>query len=95
MLRHPKKSNNLAHLENGTYNQIVAHLKKGTRSKRQKNDGELSIPSLTVKSAMDIENKPEFSKKACFLFKDLGCLLRDGRKRTRKKQEQKQTPLKM
>ena len=43
-----KRSFNLAYLENGTYEQIVAHLEKELELSGLENDGELTIPTMTA-----------------------------------------------
>ena len=45
---HLKRSLNLAHLENGTYDQIIAHLERDLELSGLQNDGELTIPTLTA-----------------------------------------------
>ena len=43
---HLKRLLNVAHLENGTYDQIVAHLERELELSGLENDGELSIPTM-------------------------------------------------
>ena len=60
-----KRSINLAYLEDGTYDQIVAHLQNELELSGKKNDDELPIPTVTVAIARDNEIKPDFSKTTC------------------------------
>ena len=45
---HLKRSLNLTNLENGTYDQIVAHLEKELELSGLENDVELTIPTMTA-----------------------------------------------
>ena len=45
---HLKRSLNLAYLENGTYDQTVAHLARELEVRGLENDGELTIPTMTA-----------------------------------------------
>ena len=45
---HLKRSLNLAYLEKGTYDQIVAHLERELELSGLENDGELAIPTMTA-----------------------------------------------
>ena len=62
MPTHLKRTTNLAYLENGTHDQIVAHLKTAVELSGTKNDGELPIPTMTAAVAPDSESKTDFSK---------------------------------
>ena len=84
-----KKSINLAYLENGTYNQIVAHLERELKLSGIENNGELPMPTLTITAARDNENKPDDSKTSCLYCKKLGHLIKDCRKRNRRHEERK------
>ena len=53
---HLKRSLNLAYLEKGTYDQIVAYLEKQLELSGLENDGELTIPAMTAVPQM-IVNK--------------------------------------
>ena len=48
LLPHLKGSLNLAYLENGTYDQIVAHLERELELSDLEKDGERSIATMTV-----------------------------------------------
>ena len=43
-----KRSLNLAYLENGTYDQIVAYLERELKLSGLENDGELTVPTMTA-----------------------------------------------
>ena len=60
MLSHLKRSINLASLENGTYDQKVAHLDRELELNDRENDGELPIPSTatTEQSLNFVKNIP-------------------------------------
>ena len=45
---HLKRSFSLACLENGTYDQIVAHLERELELSGLENDGEVTIPTMTA-----------------------------------------------
>ena len=45
---HLKQLLNLANLENGTYDQIVAHLERELELSGLEDDGELTIPTMTA-----------------------------------------------
>ena len=45
---HLKRSLNLAYLEKGTYDQIVAHLERELELSGLENDGELTLPTMTA-----------------------------------------------
>ena len=51
---HLKRSHNIVYLENGTYEQIVAHLERELELKSLENDGELTIPTMTDVPPMTI-----------------------------------------
>ena len=48
-----KRSLNLAYLENGTYDQIVAHLDRELELSGLENDGELTIPTMTANKTLN------------------------------------------
>ena len=85
-----KRSNNLAYLKNGTYDQIVAHLEKELVLSGIEKDAELPTPTMTITAARDNENEPDFSKTSYLYCKKLDHLIKDCRNRIRKEQEQKQ-----
>ena len=57
-----KLSLNLAYLENGTYDQIVAHLEKELELNGLENDGELTIPTMTAVPPNDSQQNTEQKK---------------------------------
>ena len=53
------RSLNLAYLENGTYDQIVAHLERELGLSGLDNDGELTIPTMTAVLPNDNQQNTE------------------------------------
>ena len=89
---HLKQSLNLAYLENGTYDQTVAHLERELELNGLENDGELTIPTMTAVPPNDNQLNTEQTKVVCHYCKKPGHFIRDGRKRMRKEQEQRNDP---
>ena len=89
---HLKRSLNLAYLENGTYDQIVAHLEKELELSGLENDGELTIATMTAVPPNDNQQNTEQTKIVCHYCKKPGHVIRDCRKRMRKEQEQRNDP---
>ena len=89
---HLKRSLNLVYLENGTYDQIVAHLEIELELSGSENDGELTIPTMATILPNDNQQNTEQAKIVCHYCKKPGHLIRDCRKRMRKKQEQRNDP---
>ena len=89
---HLKRSPNLAHLENGTYDQIVAHLERELELSGLENDGELTIPTMTTVPLNDNQQTTEQTKVVCHYCKKPGHVIRECRKRIRKEQEQRNDP---
>ena len=89
---HLKRSLNLAHLENGTYDQIVAHLERELQLSGLENDGELTIPTMTTVPLNDKQQNTEQTKIVCHYCKKPGHIIRECRKRIKKEQEQKNEP---
>ena len=87
-----KRSLNLAYLENGTYDQIVAHLERELELTGLKNDGELTIPTMTAVPPNANQQNNEQSKIVCHFCKKPAHVIRDGRKRMKKEQEQRNGP---
>ena len=87
-----KRSPNLAYLENGTYDQIVADLERELELSGSKNDGELTIPTMTAVPPNDNQPITEQTKIVCLYCKNPGHVIRDCRKRIRKEREQKNDP---
>ena len=81
---HLKRSLNLAYIENGTYDQIVAHLEKELEFSGLENDGELTILTMTALPTNDIQQNTEQTKIVCQYCKKPGHGIRDCRKRMRK-----------
>ena len=89
---HLKRSFNLAYLENGRYDQIVAHLEEELEHSGIENDGQLPIPNMTVTATKNNANKPDLSTTSCLCCIKLGHLFKDCRKKIRNEQEQKRDP---
>ena len=89
---HLKRSLNLAYLENGTYDQIVAHLERELELSGLKNDGELTIPTMTAVLPNYNQQKTEQAKTVCHYCKKPSHVIQDCRKRMRKEQEQRNDP---
>ena len=87
-----KRSLNLAHLENGTYDQIVAHLERELELSGLENDGELTIPTMTAVPPNDNQHITEQTKVVCHYCKKPGHVIRECRKRIRKEQAQRNDP---
>ena len=75
-----KRSLNLAYLENGTYDQIVAHLQKELELSDLENDGELIIPTLTAVPPNDNQKNTEQAKTVCHFCKKPNQVIRNCRK---------------
>ena len=89
---HLKRSLNLAYLENGTYDQIVAHLEKELELSGLESDGEITIPTMTAVPSNDNQQNTEQTKVVCHYCKKPGHVIRECRKRMRKEQEQRNDP---
>ena len=89
---HLKRSLNLAYLENGTYDQIVAHLEREVELSGLEYDGELTIPTMTAVPPNDNQQNTEQTKVVCHYCKRPGHVIRECRKRMRKEQEQRNDP---
>ena len=89
---HLKRSLNLAYLENGTYDQIVAHLERELELSGLESDGELTIPKMTAVPPNDSQQNTEQTKVVCHYCKKPDHVIRDCRKRMRKEQEQRNDP---
>ena len=87
LLPHLKRSLNLAYLENGTYDQIVAHLERELELSGLENDGELTIPTMTAVPPNGNQQKTEQAKIVCHYCKKPGHVIRDCRKRMKKKEQ--------
>ena len=89
---HLKQTLKLAYLENGTYDQIVAHLEGKLELSGLENVGELTIPTMTAVHPNDNQQNNEQTKVVCHYCKKPGHVIRECRKRMRKKQEQRNDP---
>ena len=89
---HLKRSLNLAHLENGTYDQIVAHLERELELSGLENDGELTIPTMTAVPPNENQQNNEQTKIVCHYCKKPGHVIRECRKRISKEQAQRNDP---
>ena len=89
---HLKRSLNLAYLQNGRYDQIVAHLERELELSGLENDGELTIPTMTAVLPNDSQQNTEQTKVVCHYCKKPGHIIRDCRKRMKKEQEQRNDP---
>ena len=89
---HLKGSLNLAYLENGTYDQIVAHLERELELSGLENDGELTKPTTIAVPSNDNQPNTEQTKVICDYCKKPGHVIRECRKRMRKEQEQRNDP---
>ena len=89
---HLKRSLNLAYLENGTYEQIVAYLERELELSGLENDGELTIPTMTAVPPNDNQQNTEQTKVVCHYCLKPGHVIRECRKRMRKEQEQRNDP---
>ena len=87
-----KRSLNLAYLENGNYDQIVAHLDRELELSGLQNDGELTIPTMTAGPPNDNQQNSEKAKIICHYCIKPGHVIRDCRKRMTKEQKQRNDP---
>ena len=86
---HLKRSLNLAYPENGIYDQRVAYLEKELELCGLKNEGELTIPTMTTVPPNDNQQNTEQVKIVFHCCKKPDHVIRDYRKRMRKEQEQR------
>ena len=90
---HLKRSLNLPYLENGTYDQIVAHPEKELELSGLEYDGELTIPTMRAVPPKDSQQNTEQTEIQChFCKKKPGHVIRGCRKRMKKEQEQRNDP---
>ena len=80
---HLKRSLNLACLENGTYDQIVAHLGRELELSLE-NDAELTIPTMAAIPPNDNQQNAEQTEVVCYYSKEPGHVIRDCRKKIKK-----------
>ena len=81
---HFKRSLNLAHLESGTYDQIVALLGRELDLSCLGVDGELAIPTMTAVPPNDNQKNTEQTKISNHYYEKPGHVIRDYRKRIKK-----------
>ena len=74
---HFERSLNLAHLGNGTYDEIVANLEKELELSGLANDGELSIPTIKAVPTTDNQKNTEQSELVSNYCKEPGHVIRD------------------
>ena len=89
---HLKRSLNLAYLENGTYDQLVAHLERELELSGLENDGELTIPTMTAVPTNDNQQNTEQTKVVCHYCKKTKPRYPRLSQRMRKEQEQRNDP---
>ena len=89
---HLKQSLNLAYLENGTYDQLVAHLERKIELSGLENDGELTKFTMTAVPQNENQQNTEQTKVICHYCKKPGLVIQDCRKRMRKEQKQRKDP---
>ena len=85
---HLKRSINLGYLENGTYDQIVAHLKKELELNRLETHGELPVPTMVT--TVNKQTQPQNAEQQqifCRYCRKTAQVIRGCRKRIRKEQE--------
>ena len=71
-----KRSLNLAYLENGTYDRIVAHLERELELSGLENDGELTIPTMKAVPSNDNQQVAEQSKTVGYFCEKAGHVFR-------------------
>ena len=86
---HLNRSLNLAYLENGTHDEIVAHLEKELELSGLENDGEMTVPKMTASPPNDHQQNSEQTKSLCHYCIKPGHVIRGCCKRMKKEQEQK------
>ena len=86
---HLKRSLNLAYLEKGTYDQIVAHLQRELELSGLEKDGELTTPTMTAIPSNDNQQNTEQTKFICHYCRKPGHGITDCRKRIAKEHEQR------
>ena len=89
---HLKRSLILAYLENGTYDQNVAHLEKELELSGLEFDEELTIPTLSAVPPNDHQQNTEQTKTVCQYCKKPCHFIRDCPKMMKKEQEQRNDP---
>ena len=90
---HLKRSLDLAYLENGIYEQMVAHLEKELELSGLEYDGELKIPTMTAVPPNDNQQNAEQTKIVCHFCKKPGHVIRDCPKKEKNEQDQRNDPL--
>ena len=75
---HLKQSLNLDYLENGKYDQIVAHLERELELSGLENDGGLTIPTMTAEPPNDNQQNTEQAKIVCHYCTKPGHVIAKG-----------------
>ena len=70
----------------------MAHLERELELSGLKNDGELTIPTMTAVPPIDNQQNTEQTKVVCRYCKKAGHVIRECSKRIRKEQEQRNDP---
>ena len=83
MSPHLKKSINQAHLENGTYEQIVSHLQKELELNGLKAPDEMPINTMTQQAPLQNSNKPKLTCHHCKKTRSLSKAVPSTQKRER------------
>ena len=89
---HLKRLLNLAYPENGTSDKIFPHLERELELSGLQNVGKVRIPTMTAVPPNDNQQNTEQAKIVCHSCKKPGHVIRDCRKRMKKKQEQRKDP---
>ena len=71
---HVKRSLNLAYLEIGTYDLIVAHLEKELELSGLRNHGKLTKPTMTALPPNNNQQNTEQAKMVCIILKNQATL---------------------
>ena len=84
LLPHSKRSVNIDYLENGTYDQTVAHLEKELELSGLEDEGELTKPTRTAVPPNDIQQNTEQTKIVCQYCKQASQVIRSCRERKKR-----------
>ena len=87
-----KRSLSLAYLENGTQDQIVAHLERELELNRLEYDGELTMPTMTATPSNYHHQNTEQTKTVYHCCKKPGHFFRGFRRTIKKEQQQRNDP---
>ena len=89
---HLRRRFNLAYLENGTYDQLLAHLEKELELSGSENDGELKIPTMIAVPPKYNQQNTEQTEIVCHYCRKPGHVIRDCRKLVKEEQGQRSDP---